>query len=469
MRKVQSDIMDKHTSAMKKMTALMMGLVICVLSFMGCTIGNGSNSGTITPGSSILTAPKKNITEATTGASQQITVTGVLSYIDKDSKKANFIDTNAGVEYEVPYSGGTVFATKYGTAIAASNLILGEIYDVVCNKRGVATSIKGNPDAFEVSGFNNVEVNESNRRISSGASTYIYSEKALVISGEDKIPIAEVVKQDEVTLRGIGNTVYSVVVDKGHGYIRFTGIDAFIGGYAQIGKDQLYNVTEDMIVTASVGTYNVEIENGKLDATKEVTVEDGQETKLDFSEYVQPAQLQGTVNFSVTPKGAIMSIDGEEVDYSVPVQLSYGSHKLTLVMNHYEEYTETFVVNSSYVTKVIDMVAKSGATTKASTTASSNTSATTKAATRTTAAATTANSNGSYSVKVTSPAGAALYVDSVYAGTVPCTFKKTEGTKTITLTQSGYNTVSYSISIESGAGDLTYAFPSMVKTQEGSN
>jgi hypothetical protein len=66
-------------------------------------------------------------------------------------------------------------------------------------------------------------------------------------------------------------------------------------------------------------------------------------------------------------------------------------------------------------------------------------------------------------IKVTSPAGAEMYVDSVYVGTVPCTFTRTEGTKTITFVQSGYNTVSYSISVESGTGDLTYAFPAMVE------
>lgn len=461
--------MYKYT-AVKKITAVMLIMFISALTFTGCTIGNKTNTGTLIPGSSILPAPKKNITEAGTTSADEITVTGVLSYIDTDNKKANFIELSSGVEYEVPYSGGTVFYTKYGTAIAATNLKLGEIYDVICNKKGVATSIKGNPDAFEVTGFNNVELNESKRRISSGASSYVYSEKALVISGKDTIPISEVLKQDEVTLRGMGSTVYSIVVDKGHGYIKFTGLDAFIGGYATIGKSQLFDVTEDMVVTSSVGTYTVQLECGTVEASKEVTVEEGQEVTLDFSEYLQPAQLQGSINFSVTPAGAIMSIDGEEVDYSTPVQLTYGKHTLKLVKNYYEDYTETFVVKSTYETKVIDMTAKSGTTTStktsAATTASSSTTAagSTTAASRTTAAT---SADGTYTVSITSPSGASLYVDSVYVGVIPCTFKKTVGTKTITLTQSGYNTVSYSITIESGAGDLTYAFPSMTRAAQG--
>ena len=69
-------------------------------------------------------------------------------------------------------------------------------------------------------------------------------------------------------------------------------------------------------------------------------------------------------------------------------------------------------------------------------------------------------------MNVTAPEGAALYVDSVYVGIVPCSFEKKAGNKTITLTENGYNTISYTISIANSSGDLNYAFPDMVKTDE---
>ena len=199
-----------------------------------------------------------------------------------------------------------------------------------------------------------------------------------------------------------------------------------------------------MLVTAREGTYTVELQASGLTGSKTVTVEKGQETSVDFSEYTLPATKQGTVNFKITPQNAIMTIDGEEVDYSSPVQLTYGRHTLTLKANFYEEYTETFVVNSAYFTKVIDMTSKSSSTN--STTASDLTSG--------------------YKVNVTAPEGAALYVDSVYVGIVPCSFEKKAGNKTITLTKNGYNTISYTISIANSSGDLNYAFPDMVKTDE---
>ena len=92
--------MDKNNSIKKRTTAALLAVQICVMALVGCTIGNGNKTGTLTPGSSILPAPKKSIKEASTNASQEITVTGVLSYIDRDNKKANFIDISSGVEYE---------------------------------------------------------------------------------------------------------------------------------------------------------------------------------------------------------------------------------------------------------------------------------------------------------------------------------------------------------------------------------
>ena len=152
----------------------------------------------------------------------------------------------------------------------------------------------------------------------------------------------------------------------------------------------------------------------------------------------------GAVNFSVTPKGAVMSIDGVEVDYSTPVSLSYGTHRVKLVANHYQEYSEIINVNSAYVTKIIDMTSSGTST------------------------STAADNTSGYKVSVTAPKGAVLYVNSEYIGTVPCSFDKSSGKKTITLSQNGYNTVSYTISIANTAGDLTYAFPEMISggTQE---
>jgi activator of HSP90 ATPase len=194
-----------------------------------------------------------------------------------------------------------------------------------------------------------------------------------------------------------------------------------------------------------------------------VTVTRDESVTVDFSEYTasSAATQMGLVNFSVVPSSAVMTIDGVETDYSQPVTLSYGTHKIVLSAHNYEQYTETITVNQSYATKVIDMVS-----TSSTTSSSTTTSKTTKASSNT--ATTPADLTDGYTVNITEPEGAALYVDSVYIGIVPCSFDKNSGNKTITLTQSGYDTVSYTIAIANTAGNLTYAFPAMQQTTSDS-
>lgn len=410
----------------------------------GCSAGGGT---TIIPGSSVLPAPKKPVTEAPTKNADEIQITGVLSYVDTGGMVMRFVDIDTGTEYEVAYTGGTDIQSKYKTVIAASNMKLGEIYDITCDKSGKAQAVYGNPDAWERSGITGLAFDENSKKITAGSADFTYQSSAVILSDSERISIAQIVGQDEVTLRGIDRTVYSVNVDKGHGYIRFTGVDSFIGGYVSMGRHQLLGVTGGMLATAQEGTYTVELQRGGITAEKTVTVVRNQQTELDFSEYTTTAKKSGAVNFRVTPEDAVLSIDGVEVDYTQPVQLTYGTHKLVLKANHYVEYTETFTVNAPYFTKVIDLVSTSTA------------SAQTK-----TGATTAANLTKGYTVSVTAPEGAALYVDSVYVGVIPCSFDKSAGSKTVTLTKNGFTTVSYTISIANASGNLTYAFPELVES-----
>ena len=404
----------KPYSVVKRMAVIIM-TAIMIICQTGC--GTSGSNGAIVPGSSITPAKKKgNVTDIARN-SDNATLVGIVSSIDTTLKNIHFIDVETGTEYSVMYTGGTDIQDAYGKLKAATLIQPGEIYDVYCNKYGKATKIYGSKNAWSRTSVTDIELDESSKSV----------------------------KEDELTLRGIDDKLYSISVDNGHGYLELTGIDAFVGGYVTLGSSLLYGVTQDMMLTVGVGTYDVELQSADMTATKKVTIKKDATSTLDFSEYKQLSAKKGAINFSVTPENAIMAIDGSEVDYSKPVSLTYGSHTLTLQANHYETYTETFTVNSDYKTKVIDMTSTSSSTTAKTTSASLT--------------------NG-YSVNITAPSGAALYVDSVYIGVVPCSFSKSSGNKTITLSQSGYNTVSYTISIPNTAGDMTYAFPDMTKTSE---
>ena len=370
--------MNLKNTSKHKLIVVFLSLIM-VFSMTSC----GTKEATIVSGSSILPMPTKKVEEVTVPANtNEVKFTGVLTYINTEDKAMHYVDIDTGSEYEVSYTGSTDIQDKYGQILAASSMKLGAIYDVTCNKTSKAQKIYGSNDTWEISGLTNFECDENDKKVTVGNKNYKYETYSTVLSNNNRIAMAQVVKQDEVTIRGKDSIIYSVTVDKGHGYIKFTGIDTFIDGYATIGRSQLLSVTSNMMVTAQEGTYSVELQKGGIVGAKTVTVERDKQVTVDFTEYTEEAEKTGAVNFMVTPENAVMTIDGMEVDYSQPIQLSYGTHSITLMANHYTTYTEDFVVNSDYQTKVIDMVSTT-ATTTSSTTKASTESSTTKSSSTT--------------------------------------------------------------------------------------
>lgn len=456
----------------KNLMALLLVVVLAV-SMAGGLAGCGRNTGTTrVPGSSITPAPSKAISELATNNANEIVFTGVLTYLSNSEMKMHFIDTASGTEYEISYTGGTDIQNSYGTIKAASTMELGEIYDLTCDKTGKASKIYGSKNAWERSEITGMEFNEIERSITLGNKAFKYESYTVIFSDAERISIAEIVAQDKVTVRGIDNKVYSVNVDNGHGYISLSGVDSFVGGYLSIGRNQLLPVSHNMLVTAPVGTYMINLQKGSLAGSKTVTVKKNEQTEISFEEYTTEAVRMGVIRFMVTPSNAIMTIDGKETDYTDIVSLSYGTHEVRLQANHYQAYTATITVNKDYETIVIDMTASSttsttssGSSATTSPTAGTSSGENTPTAPTVTAPSTSTNLTAGYSVNVTTPEGGTLYVDGVYIGTIPCSFDKSSGNKTVTITRNGFTTISYTISIANAIGDVSYAFPDLVESK----
>ena len=113
---------------------------------------------------------------------------------------------------------------------------VGGIYDVYVDKKGKAAKIYGSSNSWVRYDVSGITVDESSRKISIGASNMVYESYTVVLSGDERISIAQLVDQDKMVIRGIGDKVYSVEVTDGHGYLKVTGTDALNGGYIKIGR-----------------------------------------------------------------------------------------------------------------------------------------------------------------------------------------------------------------------------------------
>ena len=453
--------------------------VVMSFSLVACSFSKKSGSS-ITPGSAILPIASKAVQQSEAAENpNEIRLTGVFTYIDTNSRKMHYMDVESGNEYEVAFGGSTDIRNKYDTIITTGKMKMCAIYDVVCNKDGLAVSITESKKAWRISEITGFVADEREQVATVSSNTYKYAKSAVVMSGSDRIQPAEIMKQDVVTVCGIDKTVYSVNVDRGHGYLKLTGVDNFVGGFVDVGTEMVAIVSKDMLMTVPEGEYKVSIQNTSrtLSGSKSVKIEKDKDVTLDFSEYRTEAVKNGMVEFSVTPAGAVMYIDGTQVSYDEPLTLDYGRHTVVLRANNYLVYEEVFYVKQSYEKKIIDMsISKSSTAVSKSSTAKT---ATTQAATKSGQVqswtssvkvptgsesiinGTVKNLTEGYYVNIKEPQGAAVYVNNSYVGMAPVSVEKKAGTMVVALTMAGRQTKSYSIDIPNATGDINYSFPEL--------
>ena len=74
--------------------------------------------------------------------------------------------------------------------------------------------------------------------------------------------------------------------------------------------------------------------------------------------------------------------------------------------------------------------------------------------------------DSNHTITIQAPADVEVYQDNLYMGIAPVTYKKTEGSHTITLRKTGYVTKSYQIEVTDDDRDLVYSFPELVSETE---
>ena len=67
-----------------------------------------------------------------------------------------------------------------------------------------------------------------------------------------------------------------------------------------------------------------------------------------------------------------------------------------------------------------------------------------------------------YKVFIDAPADVEVYVDGNYIGIAPISFPKVEGSIVVTLRLAGYQTRSYTLSIDGQEKDINYSFSSLL-------
>lgn len=402
--------------------------------------------------------------------------TAVVMAVDQENKGITFLNMDTGKQYTLYYNGTTYFKDKYEGPMTVSQIQAGDIVDVnfLKGKRQIA-SVQISPKAWSYDKIDNYDLGGINHTASIGSTVYSLPDEAAILSEGRRVEAMDVVKQDVVTIRGIDHKIYSVDVEKGHGYLRLKGDEALIGGWIEVGSAVISTITEGMLLTVPEGSYQVVLSNGRASCTKDVVIERNKETVLDVSDVEIAQDKTGKILFAVTPATASVSVDGKAVDISSAVELPYGIHQVSIEAQGYSSLKKYIQVGSEFATISFTLDPKeedSGISdnsletdyrqTSADSTLNDTTTGTVSGNSVSENTTTATNKTGN-KIYVDKPKGVEVYLDGSYVGVSPVSFKKVTGSHTLTLRKAGYKTRSYTIYLYNDGEDITYSFADLVK------
>lgn len=490
----------------RKQTAAGAAALFCLLFLMSC--GSRDNTAEEQNDTGFVAAQKGIFDSADTA---------VVAEIDMDEKHITLKNMEKKRQYTLDYDGTTFFYDKYGKVISVTQLQKGEVVDVTFFKeRKRLNTLQISGEAWVHRNMDEYKLDEEKFQAEVGSAIYAYSEDTVVIADEKQGELIDINPVDVLTFRGVGSDVYSIVVEKGHGYVRLKNEEYFYDGWIEIGKKTIQRVTENMLLTVPEGKHQVIISNKGTSGVKQIEIRRNMEVELDVGDLKGEDPKYGTVVFTITPEDATLYLDGDKTEYGSPVRLEYGIHQMIVMADGYETISQYLKVGQESagievtmkedtsdsdvsgndvsgndalsdskileeVNRILNERGYSGITSAdlagnnggQSGTSGDGTGSTGagNAGTNNTGTDNTGNNSSntpvtstlSYYVTVDAPVGVEVYLDGNYIGIAPCSFKKDTGSHTLTLRKTGYVAKSYTIQMDEEEKNVSYSFLDLVE------
>lgn len=374
-------------------TSIVVLLMTVMVLDCGCTKRNQTKTGSTQA-------------DSQTGSTTQDSVEGerllgVISDIEREQSVFSVADVNSGWVYKVIYTPSTDFLSRFGEPLAADQLEIGELIDIVWDDaRTTAKSIQVSYDAWEYEDVMGLSYNQRDNSITIRGETFIYQnslvlydktreqdeaasleetgaspaaeaeERQGIASGEGQeaasadadltpgrrnaITLQEISNQDTVTCRGYKGKICSVVVNKGHGYVRLSNYSTYIGGTIAIGG-VIEPVVKDMVLTVPVGNWTLEIDKDGKMGTKDIVVVQNEDQTVNLASLMIVATRRGIMQFHVTPEDCVITIDGKEYREQTKFVLEYGKHKVSVSAVDYKAYNGTITLQSAYMNVNVEL------------------------------------------------------------------------------------------------------------------
>lgn len=418
-----------------------------------------------------------DVTNEAVSSHEEVTMTAVIAHKDLEQNIFSFIDCKSGESHDLIYHGGVIVSNTYGDVILQEDVAEGTVVEVVY----YSDTLKLVSIDVSESGRVMKEVTKFTADVAAAKAKYkgttcVMSEHVVAIDKGQIIDITEINSEDQVTLNFYNNVLVSVSVELGHGYVRLTNHETYVGGMVEVGYDVIVPVTEDMLVAVREGSYTLRIYKNGFSNSKSVVVNRDKETTVNIGDISIPT---GTATFTVTPSEAKIYVNGDAIGGNTYTNL-YGNYEIKIEAEGYKNFNGSFKINKTVNTYTINLVSleeeddeeeEDSSTTESTTDEekASDTDATEDSTTESQTGTVTTETTGEVTdntITIKAPTGASVYVDGDYIGIAPVSFTKVVGSHTVTLYKSGYLIKSYTIQATNDGKDDEYSFADLTSLHE---
>ena len=149
--------------------------------------------------------------------------TCIVVSVGKSDQSFTFQNLETGLRYTLTYDNLTFFTDRYKGSITGSQVSAGQICDITFyREEKQLKSLEISGDYFAYSNVEGFKFYNSATRLEYLGDKYELDENLVVCSGKENIDVLEIADTDILTIHGIDHVIYSINVDKGHGFVSLT-------------------------------------------------------------------------------------------------------------------------------------------------------------------------------------------------------------------------------------------------------
>ena len=275
----------------------------------------------------------------------------IVSDINSANETIRVYNYSTGVQYQYYYGLTTGFFDKYGNHMSVSDIHQGDVVDISgADSDGKAKRIQKSDKVWTNDAVTNFSVDKDKSMFKIGGSSYRLGERTMIFSGSDVIDTDSLTAQDKLAVVGIDKDIVSISVTTGHGTLQLSNTSLFEGSFLQLGDRIFAEITKDMSLDVPEGSYTLAVANNGWGDSTDIEIKRGEITKVNLNDLKGEGPKKSRILFEVDVQSAKIYVDDSEIDYTSPVEITYGKHTLKVTADGYDTWTRTLYVNSKEAT-----------------------------------------------------------------------------------------------------------------------